>query len=120
MRGCSFYTQILTIPVKWFSNETKDSINSFLGEGTYEEHGNFNPNNNDRISLPWTVKDVTAILTKLEKEYSASMDKYTQGTGGGPSADENYVAWQQRDECNVIKYSNQPSHIYLTVVKKMG
>ena len=44
------------------------------------------------------------------------MDKYTVGTGGGPGADENYIAWQRCDEFHVVKYTNQPSNIYLTIV----
>jgi hypothetical protein len=44
------------------------------------------------------------------------MDKYTMGTGGGPGDDANFAAWQQRDECNVVRYTNQPSNIYLSVV----
>ena len=53
----------------------------------------------------------------MDKEYHMVMDKYTQGTGGGSGLDENYVAWQQRDELHVINYTNQQaSLIYLTVV----
>ena len=109
-------TVTVTIPLKWFDNNTREKIDEFLGEGTYEEHGQFNPNNLSRIALPWTVKETTAIFNKLDKEYHATMDKYTIGAGGGPGGDANFAAWQQRDECHVVRYTNQPSSIYLSVV----
>ncbi len=104
------------IPPKWLEAETKEKIDEFMGDGTYDEHGKFDPNNQSRIALPWTVKETTAIFNRLEKEYHVAMDKYTMGTGGGPGDDENFAAWQQRDECNVVWYTNQPSNIYLSVV----
>ncbi len=109
-------TMAVEIPPKWFEDETKDKIDECMGEGTYSEHGGFDPNNQTRIALPWTEKETTAIFHKLDKEYHATMDKYTMGTGGGPGDDANFAAWQQRDECNVVRYTNQPSNIYLSVV----
>ena len=109
-------TMTVEIPAKWFEDETKHKIDEFMGEGTYNDHGGFNPNNQSRIALPWTVKDTTAIFNKLDKEYHTTMDKYTMGTGGGPGDDANFAAWQQRDECNVVHYTNQSAHIYLSVV----
>ena len=39
------------------------------------------------------------------------------GTGGGPGAEENFAAWEQRDETNVVTYGiQQDSLIYLSVV----
>ena len=106
------------IPSKWNEPQTRTSINTFLGEGVYEQHGQFNPNNLQRIRLPWTEKDVGAIYAKVDKEYKQAMDRYTQGTGGGPGADENFAAWEQRCETNVVTYTtgSQPSLIYLSVV----
>lgn len=90
---------IVTIPLKWLHDDTKQKIDEFMGAGTYDEHGNFDPNNQSRIALPWTVKETTAIFARLDKEYHVTMDKYTMGTGGGPGDDANFAAWQQRDEC---------------------
>ena len=106
----------VTIPMKWWHDDAKSNIDGFLGEGTYNEHGHFDANNQARIASLWTVRDTTAIFNKLDKEYHAAMDKYTMGTGGGPGADENYIAWQQRDEFHVVQYTYQPSNIYLTIV----
>ena len=108
----------VTIPMKWFDPLTRISINNHLGEGVFEEHGNFNPNNPQQILLAWTEKDVAAIYAKVNKEYKQAMDRYTQGTGGGPGADENFAAWEQRCETNVVTYTqgSQPSLIYLSVV----
>ena len=109
-------TVLVTIPPKWFEEETKNKIDEFMGAGTYDEHGDFDPNNPSRISLPWTSKDTAAIFTRLNKEYHVTIDKYTMGTGGGPGDDANFAAWQQQDECNVVRYTNQLSNIYLSVV----
>ena len=109
---------VVTIPPKWYLQSTKASINEKLGDGVFESHGNFNANNPLRMRIAWSVKDVTAIFAKVDKEYRAAMDKYTMGTGGGPGAEENFAAWQDRDETNVVTYSpgSQPSLIYLSVV----
>ena len=107
---------MVTIPLKWCHDSTKEKIDEFLGEGTFDEYGKFDPNNLTRIALPWTVKDTTAIFNKLDKEYHVTMDKYTMGTGGGPGDDANFAAWQQRDECHVVRYTTQPSNIYLSLV----
>jgi hypothetical protein len=90
-------TMMVTIPPKWFEVETKEKIDEFMGEGVYDEHGKFDPNNPTRISFPWTVKDTTAIFTKLDKEYHLTMDKYTMGTGGGPGDDANFAC------CSLLK-----------------
>ena len=44
--------------------------------------------------MAWAEKEVTAIFTKMEKEYHMAMDLYMSGTGGGPRADANFSAWQ--------------------------
>jgi hypothetical protein len=110
---------VVTIPAKWTYQSTKTLINGKLGDGVYEQHGNFNPNNQACMQIPWSVKDVTAIFAKVDKEYKTAMDKkYTMGTGGGLGADENFAAWQERNPTNVVTYSSgsQPSLIYLLVM----
>ena len=109
---------VVTIPPKWLFQSTKVSINEKLGDGVFESHGNFNPNNPLRMRIAWSVKDVTAIFAKMDREYRFAMDKYTMGTGGGSGSDENFAAWQERDPTNVVTYSSgsQPSLIYLSVV----
>jgi hypothetical protein len=66
---------IISLPVKLFSDKTQETVDSFLGEGMYNDHGRFDPNYADRINLPWTVKDVTEIFSKVDKKYHAAMDK---------------------------------------------
>jgi hypothetical protein len=108
---------VVKIPAKWTYESTKRSINEKLGDGVYEQHGTFNANNRTRMQIPWSVKDVTAIFAKVDKEYKTAMDKYTMGTGGGSGANENF-AWQERDPTNVVTYSSgsQPCLIYLSVM----
>ena len=76
----------------------KGIVVQFLGDGIYNMHGCFDATNEDRIKLAWTEKEVTAIFTKMEKEYPLAMDLYMISKGGGPKADANFSAWQQCDE----------------------
>ena len=56
------------------------------------------------------------MFNKLDKEYHATMDKYTMGTDGRPGDDANFAAWQQWDECHAVCYTTQLSNIYLSLV----
>lgn len=60
----------------------------------------------ERIKLPWAEKEVTAIFTKMEKEYHFAMDEWKMETGGGPGSDEKNGAWQECDESNVVTSMN--------------
>ncbi len=77
----------------------------------FKSHGNFKANNKICMRIGWSVKDVMSIFAKMDRDYCAAMDKYTMGTGGGPGADANFAAWQERDPTNVVTYSSgsQPS-----------
>jgi hypothetical protein len=68
-----------------------------MGEGTYDEHSQFDLNNST-----WTVSNITVIFTKLDKQYHATMYNYTKGTGGSPGDDASFAAWQQQDEHHVV------------------
>lgn len=107
---------LAVLPEVWHSPETRAAIDSFRGDGTYDTHGHFDPNNFERMHLAWTVKHMQMIVNKFMSEYNTSMDKWTQGTGGGPGAESNYVSWQTRDPTNVSTYTEQDCQLYLTVV----
>jgi len=106
----------VTIPDLWLRGSTKLKVNDSKGANAYEEHGRFNPNNHDRISLPWTEKEVTSIFTTVMVEYNAAMINWMKGTGGGSGAPENFSIWEQRDPVLFVNYSNQPARMYLSVV----
>ena len=89
---------IITLPYKWMSEETKQSIDTLTSEGQYEQYGAFHPNNTAQIALNWTQKDINGIFAKIVLEYQECMKKYTMGTGGGPGAPENFSTWETRDE----------------------
>jgi hypothetical protein len=91
-------------------------VDEKLGAGTYDEHGVFDPNDKDRLDLPWTERELNAVQAMFFKEYNASGVKWTEGTGGGPGRDEDYMIWQERDPLDFCSYSNQHSHLYLTLV----
>ena len=122
---------VVTLPPKWLDPNTADSIDNLLGgPGVFAAHGMFNPNNLTRMKLPWTEKEIAAILAALLKEYFAMMEKYTKGTGGGSGAPELFAAWQgnsdesqdhdavwkNRDERQAVTYTTQRCNIYLSVV----
>ena len=99
----------------WLDDTTRTAIDNLLGAGTFAAFGHFNPNNMDRIRLPWNEQQVAAVHAKFHREYQGCMDKYTQGTGGGPGAPENFAAWEARDTTNVVTYTDsQDSMIYLS------
>lgn len=52
--NCIGQTMTVTIPLKWFHDDTREMIDEFLGEGMNEEHGKFDPNNLSQIALPWS------------------------------------------------------------------
>jgi hypothetical protein len=49
----------------------------------FEEHAQFNPNNDSRIELVRQNKEVQGVFQQAAKKYQAMMDLYMMGTGGG-------------------------------------
>jgi hypothetical protein len=106
----------IVLPKRWTSDVVRNKIDERHGHGTFDDICNFNPNNPNRISLPWSEAEVHRIFDKVLQEYQAVMKFYTMGTGGGPGAPENYADWWLREEEDVIGYVQQPCNFYLTVV----
>lgn len=61
------------------------------------------PNNPDRINLPWVGEDMQAIYIAVMKKYKATMKNWTKGTGGGSGAPEDYCNWETRDATEYYK-----------------
>lgn len=61
------------------------------------------PNNPERIHLPWTGEDMQVIHSAFMKKYKATMKNWTKGTGGGPGAPEDYCNWETRDAAEYYK-----------------
>jgi len=66
-------------------------VNNSKGGDAYEEYGSFNPNNHDRIALPWTEKEVVRIFNSVLVEYNPAMTNWMKGTGGGSCGDEDFT-----------------------------
>ena len=96
------------------AEDTRIKIDWLRGAGTFDEHGQFDPNNPKCIALPWTVTNVKAIFKLVRLEYNKAMEQYTMGTGGGPGAPENFNVWQERDPASVVGYIQQNAFIYLS------
>lgn len=106
----------VTLPEEWESDDTRKLIDSLRGPGTFDEYAQFDPNNVERISLPWTQEEVTAVFKKIQVEYQAAMDKFTMGTGGGTGAPAGFSVWEERHPGYVVNYDPQPCNIYLSLV----
>ncbi len=105
------------LPERWCLEETRNEINAELGDDGYDKYGKFNPNRQDRISLPWTLPLLKTMFGMVRKSYNRVMERYTMGTGGGPGMPENYVIWQERDETTFTGYISQvTADLYLTIV----
>ena len=63
------------------AEDTRIKIDWLRGAGTFDEHGQFDPNNPKCIALPWTVTNVKAIFKLVRLEYNKAMEQYTMGTG---------------------------------------
>jgi hypothetical protein len=105
---------VAKLPVGW--SEAREHIDSKMGEGVYAEYGQFDPNDASRIALPWTEKSVKVIFKCFLTDFNAAAVKWTQGTGGGAGAPEDFVVWQTRDPLDFRTYPKQQSNLYLTPV----
>ena len=55
------------------------------------------PNDPKRVVLGWTKDDMMKMYSKIEVAYKKTMKKWSEGTGGGSGAPEDYENWQERD-----------------------
>ena len=109
---------VVTFPAKWKHDDFIQRINERAEvEDFYATHGTFNPNNIERMKLPWTKKLLEEVLKVGRGHYEEMMVTYTEGTGGGPGAPENFADWKERDESYILKYTpQQAAMLYLTIV----
>jgi len=68
---------VVPIPDEWERNETRTEIDRLRGPGTFDEHGQFDPNNLERIALPWSSVEVEVIFKQVTLEYNKAMRLYT-------------------------------------------
>lgn len=107
----------IALPAGFNSEEMKRKVDERAGEGFFDEHGGFNPNNLDRIKLPWNESMLQSVLHSGRTDYEFVMAKYTHGTGGGPGAPENFADWESRHESWMLNYTPQrDAHLYLTII----
>ena len=67
----------VSIPKEWEPGDTRIELDRLRGAGTFDEHGQFDPNNPGCIALPWTVTNVEAIFKLVRLEYNKAMELYT-------------------------------------------
>lgn len=63
------------------------------------KHGgnDLDANNQLRMDLSWTGSDMEAIYCIVKTKYTLAMRRWTEGTGGGSGAPEDYGDWVSRD-----------------------
>jgi hypothetical protein len=66
-----------------------------------------NPNDEVQINITRTGDEVRLIYMNTMKLYNAAMNKWTQGTGGGGGAPENYCDFDSREEDKFANYDIQ-------------
>ena len=105
----------LRLPETWLSDCAKEKNDSHVGEGTFDAL-TLNLNNEERIRIPWSSKETTAILSAVLVEYNKVMKNYTAGPGGGDGDPVAYSVWQAREELGICNYVKVESKIYLTII----
>jgi hypothetical protein len=70
---------VAKLPSAW--KDAGEYIDEKLGEGAFQEFGQFDPNDQSRITLPWNDKSVDIIFKVLMKEFNAAALQWTKGTG---------------------------------------
>jgi hypothetical protein len=73
----------IALPSDFDCEEMKRQVDERAGDGFFDMHGGFNPNNIDRIKLPWNESMLQSVLQAGRSDYELVMKKYTLGTGGG-------------------------------------
>jgi hypothetical protein len=100
------------------TDDFKQRINDRAREPDfYSKHGDFNPNNEERMKLPWDEKTIKHVFKEGHDDYKKMMEFYTMGTGGGDGAPENFADWWDRDESHILAYTPQRvQQFYLAIV----
>jgi hypothetical protein len=108
---------VVTLPEQWEDPETACKIDERLGAGMFEEHTQFDPNNDSRIKLVWQSKKVQGVFQKAAKEYQAMMNLYMMGTGGGDGDEANFSNWWEHDDtCTATNLHRQNSNLCLSLM----
>merc|ERR1712151_260532 len=84
--------QKVVLPRKWNDDYTKSKIEERGMSWDDLTSNQFNPNDPNRISLPWTENHVKSMVQKLITTYNKIMDDYTKDTGGGSGNDADVVS----------------------------
>ena len=53
----------IQLPWEWTDDSTREKVDEYTEEGTYDKFGIFNPNNKERMLLPWTKEDMKVNCT---------------------------------------------------------
>ncbi len=108
---------MIELPPNFNCDDMRRQVDERAGEGFFDRHAGFNPNNIERLKLPWNESMLKSVLQVGRSDYELVMKKYIWGTGGGDGAPENFADWQNRHESWLLNYTpQQDAHLYLTIV----
>jgi len=113
---------VIDLPEEWLAPAAAEKIDSHYQKknapGFEEVYStlNYNPNNLDRISLPWNKEELVPIISTSLFSYNAMMRLYTSGTGGGDGDPVVYSVWQNRGALTAVTYSSSRAKIYLSII----
>ena len=106
----------VALPKEWTSEEAKKMIDDHHNETGVYDSLLYNPNNPDRIKLPWKEEDAVGIVSTTLVVYKAMMEMYKSGTGGGSGNPVAYSVWQNRGALHSVTYNQSRAWIYLSIV----
>ena len=108
---------IVRLPEQCEDPDTACKVDERLGAGIFEEHAQFDPNNESRNAMVWQLKQVQSVFQQAAKEYQSMTDKYMMGAGGGDGDYAKLLNWWECDETCTATYSNgQNSNLYLSLM----
>eukprot|EP00984_Skeletonema_dohrnii_P026502 scaffold15868_cov67-Skeletonema_dohrnii-CCMP3373.AAC.2 len=108
---------VVEVNAEWKSDEARRRIDERLGFGEYDKL-DYNPNNQERIKIPRTEKEVQTILGKGLIDYNKMMFFYKMNTGGGDGNPIVVAVWQDREPLDIVGYAtrNNKEGVHLTII----
>lgn len=88
----------VNFPTKWYEDDSKLKLSAKHGPDAWQTYtSTLDPNDQQRIKLPWTKEHITTLLKTTVVEYNKVMNDYQKKTGGGDGDEVLFVSWDERD-----------------------
>ena len=88
----------VNFPTKWYEDDSKLKLSAKHGPDAWQTYtSTLDPNDQQRIKLPWTKEHITTLLKTTVVEYNKVMNDYQKKTGGGDGDEVLFVSLDERD-----------------------